>query len=148
MPEESSPDQDRYFFAYSVEITNAGPERVQLRSRYWRIVDGRGETQEVRGAGVVGQQPMLEPGETFCYTCGCPLPTPDGTMAGRLHHGDRRPARPSRPRSPPSPSTARTSSAPSIEAPHEHRTGRASSRSRCWRSSSAFDTESANRTCP
>ena len=80
--EESAPDQDRYFFAYSVKITNAGSERVQLRSRYWRIVDGRGEAQEVRGAGVVGQQPMLEPGETFSYTSGCPLSTPDGTMEG------------------------------------------------------------------
>jgi ApaG protein len=81
--EESAPEQDRYFFAYSVEITNGGPERVQLRSRYWRIVDGRGGTQEVRGAGVVGQQPTLEPGETFSYTSGCPLSTPDGTMEGR-----------------------------------------------------------------
>ena len=65
--EESAPDQDRYFFAYTVEIENGGSEPVQLRSRYWRIVDGRGETQEVRGAGVVG----------------CPLSTPDGTMEGR-----------------------------------------------------------------
>ncbi len=81
--EESAPDQDRYFFAYTVEIENGGPEPVQLRSRYWRIVDGRGETQEVRGAGVVGQQPTLEPGETFSYTSGCPLSTPDGTMEGR-----------------------------------------------------------------
>ena len=80
--EESSPDQKRFFFAYSVEITNLSTERVQLRSRAWRIVDGDGKLQEVRGPGVVGQQPVLGPGETFSYTSGCPLPTPDGTMAG------------------------------------------------------------------
>jgi ApaG protein len=82
MPEESSPDQGRYFFAYSVEIINLGLERVQLRSRYWKIIDGRGQVQEVRGAGVVGKQPVLGPGESFNYTSGCPLTTPDGTMEG------------------------------------------------------------------
>ena len=80
--EESSPDSGRYFFAYTVEITNNGSEQVQLRSRHWRIIDGRGSTQEVRGAGVVGKQPVLEPGESFSYTSGCPLTTPDGTMEG------------------------------------------------------------------
>jgi ApaG protein len=80
--EESSPDSGRYFFAYTVEITNNGDEQVQLRSRHWRIVDGRGEMQEVRGAGVVGKQPVLGPGESFSYTSGCPLTTPDGTMEG------------------------------------------------------------------
>lgn len=82
MPEESSPDDGRYFFAYSVEIINGSLERVQLRARYWRIVDGHGNVQEVRGAGVVGKQPVLGPGESFNYTSGCPLKTPDGTMAG------------------------------------------------------------------
>jgi ApaG protein len=82
MPEESSPEDGRYFFAYSVEIINTGLERVQLRARYWRIVDGNGNLQEVRGAGVVGKQPVLGPGESFHYTSGCPLPTPDGTMEG------------------------------------------------------------------
>ena len=82
LPEESSPDDGRYFFAYAVEIINLGRERVQLRSRYWRIVDGRGQVQEVRGAGVVGKQPVLDPGESFSYTSGCPLGTPDGTMQG------------------------------------------------------------------
>ena len=82
MPEESSPDDGRYFFAYSVEIINGSLERVQLRSRYWRIVDGHGNVQEVRGAGVVGKQPVLGPGESFNYTSGCPLKTPGGTMAG------------------------------------------------------------------
>jgi ApaG protein len=80
--EESSPDEDRFFFAYTVEITNLNTERVQLRARYWRIVDGQGQLQEVRGAGVVGKQPVLGPGETFTYTSGCPLNTPDGTMEG------------------------------------------------------------------
>jgi ApaG protein len=82
MPEESSPDEGRYFFAYSVEIINKGLEQVQLRSRHWRIVDGLGQLQEVRGSGVVGQQPVLGPGESFSYTSGCPLTTPDGTMQG------------------------------------------------------------------
>jgi ApaG protein len=82
VPEESSPDDGRYFFAYSVEIINLSLERVQLRTRYWMIVDGAGRMQEVRGAGVVGQQPILGPGESFSYTSGCPLPTPNGTMQG------------------------------------------------------------------
>ncbi len=82
VPEESSPEDGRYFFAYSVEITNLSLERVQLRSRYWKIIDGHGAVQEVRGEGVVGKQPVLGPGESFSYTSGTPLPTPDGTMQG------------------------------------------------------------------
>ena len=82
MPEESSPEEGRYFFAYSIEITNLSLDRVQLRSRYWKIIDGRGNIQEVRGEGVVGKQPVLGPGESFSYTSGTPLPTPDGTMQG------------------------------------------------------------------
>lgn len=82
LPEESSPDEGRYFFAYTVEIINRSLERVQLKARYWRITDGRGHIQEVRGAGVVGEQPVLGPGESFSYTSGCPLPTPSGTMQG------------------------------------------------------------------
>lgn len=80
--EESQPDKHKFFFAYTVEITNMTTERVQLRSRHWRIVDGDGKVQEVKGAGVVGKQPVLGPGETFTYTSGCPLGTPDGTMQG------------------------------------------------------------------
>ena len=80
--EESSPNESRYFFAYTVEIVNNGEEQVQLRSRHWRIIDGEGKIQVVRGAGVVGEQPVLDPGETFTYTSGCPLTTPDGTMQG------------------------------------------------------------------
>ena len=82
MPEESSPEQGRYFFAYTVEIINTGLERVQLRARYWRITDALGRLQEVRGAGVVGEQPVLKPGAAFEYTSGTPLPTPSGIMTG------------------------------------------------------------------
>jgi ApaG protein len=80
--EESAPDEGRYFFAYTIEITNMSTDRVQLRSRHWKIVDGHGHLQEVRGPGVVGKQPVLGPGETFSYTSGCPLSTPSGTMEG------------------------------------------------------------------
>ena len=80
--EESQPERRKFFFAYTVEITNMSTKRVQLRSRHWRIIDGDGNVQEVRGAGVVGEQPTLGPGETFTYTSGCPLTTPDGTMQG------------------------------------------------------------------
>lgn len=82
MPEESSPDESRYFFAYTVEIINTSLERVQLRARHWRITDERGHVQEVRGSGVVGEEPVLGPGESFSYTSGCPLTTPSGTMQG------------------------------------------------------------------
>ena len=79
---ESSADDGRYFWAYSIEIANLGEEVVQLRARHWRITDANGRTEEVRGAGVVGKQPVLKPGETFSYTSGCPLPTPSGIMVG------------------------------------------------------------------
>ena len=80
--DESSPDDGRYFWAYRVEISNLGEEVVRLRSRHWQITDGNGHTEEVRGAGVVGKQPVLKPGETFAYTSGCPLTTPSGIMVG------------------------------------------------------------------
>jgi ApaG protein len=79
---ESAPAEDRYFWAYTIEIVNLGQETVQLRSRFWRITDARGRIEEVRGPGVVGKQPVLRPGETFRYTSGCPLPTPSGFMVG------------------------------------------------------------------
>jgi len=79
---ESSADDGRFFWAYSIEIANLGKEVVQLRSRHWRITDANGRTEEVRGAGVVGKQPVLKPGETFSYTSGCPLTTPSGIMVG------------------------------------------------------------------
>jgi ApaG protein len=79
---ESSPDKGQYFWAYRIEIANLGKEVVQLRTRHWRITDANGRTEEVNGAGVVGKQPVLKPGETFSYTSGCPLSTASGIMAG------------------------------------------------------------------
>lgn len=79
---ESSPEEGQYFWAYRIEIANLGKEIVQLRSRHWRITDANGKTEEVRGAGVVGKQPVLKPGEKFSYTSGCPLSTASGIMVG------------------------------------------------------------------
>jgi len=79
---ESSPSDNRYFWAYAVEVTNQGEEVVQLRSRHWRITDANGRTEEARGSGVVGKQPVLRPGEMFSYTSGCPLTAPSGIMVG------------------------------------------------------------------
>jgi ApaG protein len=79
---ESAPAEGRYFWAYTIEIANLGDETVQLRSRFWKITDASGRTEEVRGAGVIGKQPTLKPGETFRYTSGCPLPTSSGFMVG------------------------------------------------------------------
>ena len=80
--EESLPDEARWFWAYEVEIVNTRAEPVQLLSRYWRITDGFGRVEEVRGPGVVGEQPRIEPGATYRYTSGCPLRTDSGIMAG------------------------------------------------------------------
>src|SRR5207237_9864851 len=82
LADRSSPESGEYFWAYTIEITNRGAETVQLRTRHWRITDGMGRRQEVRGAGVVGKQPVLKPGESFEYTSGVPLPTPSGFMTG------------------------------------------------------------------
>jgi ApaG protein len=79
---ESAPAEGRYFWAYTIEIANLGEETVQLRSRFWRITDATGRTEEVRGPGVIGKQPTLKPGDTFRYTSGCPLPTSSGFMVG------------------------------------------------------------------
>lgn len=79
---ESSPEEGQYFWAYRIEIANLGKEVVQLRARHWRITDANGRTEEVRGAGVIGKQPVLKPGETFSYTSGCPLSTASGIMVG------------------------------------------------------------------
>lgn len=79
---ESSPDEGQYFWAYRIEIANLGDEVVQLRARHWRITDANGRTEEVQGAGVVGKQPVLKPGEKFSYTSGCPLSTASGIMVG------------------------------------------------------------------
>jgi len=79
---QSSPDNAQYLWAYRVTIENQGRETVQLRSRHWRIMNARGEVNEVKGAGVVGEQPVLRPGESFEYTSGAPLSTPSGIMTG------------------------------------------------------------------
>ncbi len=82
LSERSSPDNGYYFWAYSITLRNLGGETVQLKTRHWRITDATGKLQEVRGAGVVGEQPTLRPGETYEYTSGVPLPTPSGFMTG------------------------------------------------------------------
>lgn len=79
---ESEPDNNHYVWAYTIEITNLGSESVQLISRFWRITDALGRVEEVNGAGVVGEQPVIQPGETFEYTSGCPLATDNGMMVG------------------------------------------------------------------
>lgn len=80
--DQSTPDEGYYFWTYTVEIANEGAETVQLRSRIWRITDASGRTEEVRGPGVVGQTPVIQPGGSFVYTSGCPLGTPSGIMVG------------------------------------------------------------------
>lgn len=82
LPEQSSPAERRYVFAYTVRIENEAGPRAQLRSRHWVITDGSGHVEEVRGPGVVGQQPQLAQGESFEYTSGCILKTGHGTMHG------------------------------------------------------------------
>lgn len=81
-PEQSRPDQNRWFFFYTVEIRNEGTETVQLISRHWIIENGDQKIEEVRGPGVVGETPVLQPGTAFEYTSGCPLTTPFGSMRG------------------------------------------------------------------
>jgi ApaG protein len=80
--DQSAPDDDKYVFAYTITINNAGSVTAQLRSRHWIITDGQGKVQEVRGEGVVGEQPRLSPGESFRYTSAAMLETPVGTMHG------------------------------------------------------------------
>lgn len=82
MSERSSPGNGYYFWAYTIEITNLGDETVQLKTRHWRITDELGRLQEVKGPGVVGEEPVLKPGGSFEYTSGVPLPTPSGFMVG------------------------------------------------------------------
>jgi ApaG protein len=81
-PQRSQPSQQQWFFLYTVRIANEGEVTVQLISRHWIITDGMGQVEEVRGLGVVGQQPVLERGQAFEYTSGCPLTTPFGSMHG------------------------------------------------------------------
>lgn len=82
LQEQSVPGNDQYVWSYTIRIENLGGEEVQLRSRYWHITDARGKQQEVRGDGVVGEQPVLEPGGQFTYTSGVSLSTPSGIMVG------------------------------------------------------------------
>lgn len=82
VPERSDAKQAQYFFAYEIRITNTSSARVQLLSRHWLITDGWGRTEEVKGPGVIGQQPWISPGETFVYESFCPLSTPTGSMRG------------------------------------------------------------------
>ncbi len=82
VPERSDPAGKRWFFAYTIRITNEGCETAQLISRHWIITDGDGDAEEVRGPGVVGKQPVLAPGDSFEYTSACPLATNFGTMHG------------------------------------------------------------------
>ena len=83
LPDHSNPEDGQYTFAYTITISNASDVPVQLLSRHWVIQDATGQTREVRGPGVVGEQPVLEPGDSFEYTSGCPLNTPFGSMEGR-----------------------------------------------------------------
>ena len=79
---QSRPEEGHYVWAYSIRLENHGKETVTLRTRYWKITDAHGRLQEVRGAGVVGEQPTLKPGDVFEYTSGCPLKTSSGFMVG------------------------------------------------------------------
>ena len=82
LDDQSEPDDDHFVWAYQVRIENKGGETVQLLNRYWRITDAQGRIQEVRGAGVVGERPVLNPGQSYEYTSGTPLSTPSGIMDG------------------------------------------------------------------
>jgi ApaG protein len=92
-PERSQPSKNQWFFLYTIEISNEGTDTVQLATRHWIITDATGHVEEVKGPGVVGQQPVLAPGEAFEYTSGCPLTTPFGMMQGTYQmvnqHGEQ-----------------------------------------------------------
>ena len=79
---QSKPDEGHFVWAYTITVENHGRDTVTLKTRYWKITDATGKVQEVRGAGVVGEQPTLKPGDSFQYTSGCPLKTPSGFMVG------------------------------------------------------------------
>ncbi|KQN15725.1 Co2+/Mg2+ efflux protein ApaG [Sphingomonas aurantiaca] len=82
LPEQSEPERGRWFWAYHIRLENEGDETVQLLTRHWVITDGRGARHSVEGEGVVGEQPVIEPGASFDYVSGCPLATPSGAMQG------------------------------------------------------------------
>lgn len=81
-PDRSNPERSDYFWVYTVQIRNHGDQSIQLRARHWQITDASGSVQHVRGLGVVGEQPVLKPGEAFEYSSGCPLRTAQGMMTG------------------------------------------------------------------
>jgi ApaG protein len=85
MLDQSAPRLGKWFWTYHIRLENGGTRAVQLLSRRWIIADGRGARHEVRGDGVVGEQPVIEPGGTYDYVSGCPLPTPTGQMEGSYH---------------------------------------------------------------
>ena len=82
LPDQSAPDEGVWSFAYTITIRNTGEVPAQLISRHWIITDELAQVEEVKGLGVIGQQPLLKPGESFRYTSGCPLETPSGIMVG------------------------------------------------------------------
>ncbi len=83
LEQQSEPDNDCYVWAYTIQMENHGQKTVTLKNRYWQITDSLGRIQEVRGPGVVGEHPVLKPGEAFQYTSGVPLKTPSGIMVGQ-----------------------------------------------------------------
>ena len=85
LPEQSEPAKGRWFWTYHIRIENQGDAAIQLLTRHWSIVDGRGARHEVRGDGVIGEQPVIEPGRSYDYVSGCPLHTPTGAMEGSYH---------------------------------------------------------------
>lgn len=85
LPAQSDPGARRWVWAYRIEVENTGTAAVQLVSRRWTITDAQGRVEEVAGPGVVGEQPIIRPGETYAYASGCPLPTPGGAMVGSYH---------------------------------------------------------------
>ena len=85
LPEQSEPARGRWFWAYHIRIENDGEQAVQLLTRHWIITDGRGARHTVEGDGVVGERPLIQPGESFDYVSGCPLATPSGAMQGSYH---------------------------------------------------------------
>ncbi|PSH64104.1 MULTISPECIES: Co2+/Mg2+ efflux protein ApaG [Phyllobacterium] len=93
LEEQSNPEENRYVWGYRITIANESEVTVQLRARYWKITDGNGHVEEVRGPGVIGEQPILDPGDSFQYSSGCPLTTTSGVMVGRYsmqtNDGDR-----------------------------------------------------------
>ena len=93
LAERSEPDDERFFWAYTIEITNMSDRDVKLLKRHWVVTDANGQRHEIKGVGVVGEQPLLRPGESFRYTSGCPLSTPSGIMQGRYEMvaGDTKP---------------------------------------------------------